>query len=92
MYNLVQMHFFYLVYLPSLLSDDLQTNAHNELSFPHAFDKESCFLFEYLLEGSSPFDMKVLSTLSKSDLRTVLELKADGKCLFLLPKLLSTLL
>ena len=52
----------FLVIVPSLSSEDIEKNAEHSLTIKYNIDKNSCFAFEYFIEGTSVFEIKLSST------------------------------
>ena len=54
-------------------------NAYEEVSIPFTIKQESCFVFEYLIESRSVFEIEVLSLLPDAFTKQIIDIKADSK-------------
>ena len=70
---------FYLVYLPSLSSEEVAVGANNDLPIPYVVEQESCLVFEYRIEDLSVFDIEIHSSLVSENSQKIIGLEADSK-------------
>ena len=54
-------------------------NAYEEVSIPFTIKQDSCFVFEYLIESRSVFEIEVLSLLPDAFTKQIIDIKADSK-------------